>query len=66
MDHPSRVTCPRCEADVTVGLPRGSTVLEITNDPDEALDAEIESDARRKRRPLECPSGHRFYVYFEF
>ena len=66
MDHPSRVTCPRCETSVTVGLPRESSILAVTEDRDDSLDAMIESESRHKRRSIECLSGHQLYVYFEF
>ena len=52
------VPCPTCDAEVRIGLPRGSEVQTIKSEP------ERETAAGTKTRPLTCPNEHDFAVTF--
>ncbi|WP_181686560.1 transcriptional regulator Brz [Halorhabdus salina] len=55
------LACPDCDAEVTMGLPRNSTVRSIAAQPRDEPD-----DERVKVRENACPNDHRLYVTFEF
>ncbi|WP_084509905.1 transcriptional regulator Brz [Haloplanus natans] len=57
----TELQCPRCGANVKIGLPRSATVKSIstTERPEPAAES-------LKVRSLCCGNGHEFYVMFEW
>ena len=52
------VHCPACDAEVRIGLPKGSEIRSVKPEAERATTDET------KIRPLSCPEEHRFAVEF--
>jgi hypothetical protein len=62
------VSCPECEEETRIGLPRSATVGAVSCRPTPEIDTGHTDGgaSRQKVRQSCCRNGHLFYVYFEF